>query len=164
MLGMEDGLTCRNSMSDSFIKLDEKELLKMVVASVQVIEACVYELRRRQFDMKNNDNYFMACSLVRQFYPHITHQTLLCYVGNLRDWLEMAEEDLPPVFCITSRRRTSLRKLNELKCASVKSTVDSNKVHGVGSNSSSDSCGVKVVTKAAAVIPKKVTLLVFVSH
>jgi hypothetical protein len=160
---MEFGSTFRNSMSDSITKLDEKELLRMVVASAQVIVTCVYELRRRQFDMSNNDNYFMACSLVRQFYPHITHQTLLCYVGNLRDWLEMAEEDLPPVFCITSRRRTSLRKLNELKCTSVKLTVDSNKVHGIGSNSS-DSCGGIVVTKAAAVKSKKVTMSSFVSH
>lgn len=149
-------------MSDSFDPTlpDDKELLKMVVASAHVIAACVHELRRRQFDMNNNDNYFMACALVKKFYPLISHKTLLCYVGNLRDWLEMAEEKLPSVFCITYRRRTSARKLNELKCDSIDATVDSKNVHGGGSNSSSGCGG----GKAAVAKAKQVTFPFFVSH
>ena len=148
-------------MSVSLDQLDDTELLKMVVASAQVIAACVYELRRRQFNIKTNENYFMACGLVRKFYPHIAHETLLCYVGNLSDWLDMAEEDLPPVFCITRRCRTSLRKLNELKlkCDRAESIVHPKKVHGGNTSSSSDCGGDKAVTQAAAVKPKRVTLL-----
>jgi hypothetical protein len=146
-------------MSDSFDpKLsDNKELLGMVVASVHVMSACVHELRRRKFDMSVNDNWFMACDMVKTFYTSISRPTLLGYVGNLRAWLEMAEDQLPAVFNITYRRRSARKPDAELNPDSVDATLDSKTVHGGGSHSRGGSGG----GKAAVATPKKVTFPFF---
>ena len=144
----------RRQMSDSFVPgpdYTDEQILEKLISSAQVLAACVLELRKRNFNIESNANYWMAAKLItKMILPReVSRGTIRGYVNNLGHLLRLSEEQLPANFSITSRIRTSDR-LN----------LNSKTVHDGGSHSSGGSGG----SAAVAAEPKKVTLPFFVSY
>jgi len=103
---------------------DDDIVLKTLFASARLVTACILELRKRSFDIDAGDNYGRALRFVKEVHDNIEESTAMNYVCILRKYLQMNEEELPPIMSLTYLRRRSARqsiKANE-------SAVESNKV------------------------------------
>lgn len=146
----------RRQMSDSFVPGDctDEQILEKLISSAQVLAACVLELRKRNFNIESDANYWMAAKIItKMILPRqVKSDTMRGYVNNLGHLLQLSDEQLPANFSITSR----IRKSDRLNLNSQNSKT----VHDGGSHSSGGSGG----SAAVAAEPKKVTLPFFVSY
>jgi hypothetical protein len=149
----------RRQMSDSFVPGDctDEQILEKLISSAQVLTACVLELRKRNFNIESDANYWMAAKIItKMILPRqVADDTMRGYVNNLGHLLRLSDEQLPANFSITKRIRLT-RQSDRLNLNSQNSKT----VHDGGSHSSGGSGG----GAAVAAEPKKVTLPFFVSY